>query len=178
MKNVPNLLSAFRICLVPVLVLAYFMETSSVKILAVGVYAIASITDVLDGIIARKYGCITNLGKILDPIGDKMMCIAVLGCLAVDKLIPVWIVVVVIVKEIVLVCGGAFVRKRSQGFVQPSNFLGKAATVTFFIVCVGLMLFSNYLAGLPAEILISIALLLTLAAFVGYAIRFMRIVKN
>ena len=146
--------------------------------MAVGVYAIASITDVLDGIIARKYGCITNLGKILDPIGDKMMCIAVLVCLAIDKLIPVWVVIVVFAKEIILVCGGAFIRKRSKGFVQPSNFLGKAATVTFFIVCVGLMLFSDYLAGKPADILISLAVVLTLAAFVGYAAKFVRIVKS
>ena len=104
--------------------------------------------------------------------------LAVLVCLTVDRLIPVWAVVIVIVKEVALVCGGALARKNSQGFVQPSNVLGKAATVTFFIVGGGLMLFSDKLAGTPANILISIALALTLAAFVGYAVKYAHIVKK
>jgi CDP-diacylglycerol--glycerol-3-phosphate 3-phosphatidyltransferase len=156
----------------------YFAQISGAKYLAVGIYALASITDVLDGIIARRCNCITNLGKILDPIGDKMMCIAVLVCLTVDRLIPVWVVIVVCAKEVMLICGGALARNRSAGFVQPSNFLGKAATAAFFIVCVGLMVFGDYLAGTPANILISLAVLLTLTAFAGYAVKFVRILKK
>ena len=90
-KNVPNILSAFRIALVPVFVAAYFLDGGKVKVFAAAVYALATLTDFLDGFIARKYNLITNLGRVLDPIGDKLMTLAVVSCITIDRIIrPVY----------------------------------------------------------------------------------------
>ena len=67
------------------------MKAAAFKVAAAAVYAVASFTDFLDGFIARKYGLISNMGKILDPVGDKLMTLAVLTCITVDGVIPVWL---------------------------------------------------------------------------------------
>ncbi|MBR2181146.1 MAG: CDP-alcohol phosphatidyltransferase family protein, partial [Oscillospiraceae bacterium] len=90
--NIPNLLSIFRMCLVPVFVVVFFSDSPHAYAYAAGVYALAGITDVLDGIIARKFNLITKLGKILDPLADKMMTITVFVCISIAGLIPWWII--------------------------------------------------------------------------------------
>lgn len=177
MKNVPNILSTIRICLVPVFVITYFYESGSVKIYAAVVYALASFTDFLDGYIARKYCLISDLGKILDPLGDKLMTVAVLVCITVDQVIPIWAVVVAITKELLMLLGGAIIRKREGGEIPSSNIIGKTSTVVFFVVCVTLML----VKGIPdkvATLMISTAIILMLMALVSYIRTFIHIMKK
>jgi CDP-diacylglycerol--glycerol-3-phosphate 3-phosphatidyltransferase len=176
-KNVPNILSSVRICLVPVFVFAYFYEFSSVKIAAAAIYAVASATDFLDGYIARKYGLISNLGKILDPVGDKLMTLAVLACITVDKVIPVWAVLIAVFKEALMLIGGAVVRKREGGAIPSSNIIGKTSTVVFFVVCVTLMLFRKIPENI-ATIMISFTIALMLIALVSYLLTFIRVMKR
>ena len=177
MKNVPNILSSIRICLVPVFVLAYFCESGSVKIAAAAVYAVASVTDFLDGFIARKYSLISNLGKILDPVGDKLMTLAVLTCITVDEVIPVWAVLVAVFKEALMLIGSAVIRKREGGAIPSSNIIGKTSTVVFFVVCVTLMLFEQIPENI-ATIMISFALALMLIALASYLTTFIRVMKR
>jgi cardiolipin synthase len=176
-KNVPNILSSIRICLVPVFVAAYFCQTGSVKIYAAVVYALASATDFLDGFIARKYNLTSNLGKILDPMGDKLMTLTVLTCITIDGVIPIWAVAVVLVKELFMVAGGAVIQKKQGGMIPPANIFGKTSTVVFFIICVTLMLFR----GIPdtaATLMITAAIALMLLALVSYVTTFIRVVKK
>lgn len=177
MKNVPNILSSIRICLVPVFVVSYFSESStSMKIYAAIVYAIASFTDFLDGYIARKYNIMSNLGKILDPLGDKLMTLAVLTCITIDHVIPVWAVLAAVCKEMLMLIGGAIIRKKEGGEIPPSNIIGKTSTVVFFVVCVTLMLF--HIPDNIATLMISIAIVLMLAALVSYLNTFIRVMKR
>ncbi|SHI22795.1 CDP-diacylglycerol--glycerol-3-phosphate 3-phosphatidyltransferase [Sporobacter termitidis DSM 10068] len=176
MKNVPNILSSIRICLVPVFVAAYFCDPSSIKIYAAVVYAAASFTDFLDGYIARKYNLISNLGKLLDPLGDKLMTLAVLTCITIDNVIPVWAVLVAVCKEVLMVVGGALVRKKEGGEIPPSNIIGKTSTVVFFVVCVTLMLFN--IPDNIATIMISVAIVLMLVALASYINTFIRVMKT
>ena len=97
--NIPNMLSVIRICLVPVFILVYFGDSPNSNIGAAIVYAIASLTDILDGRIARKYNITSNLGRILDPLGDKLMTMAVIVCITIDRVIPFWAVTVFLIKE-------------------------------------------------------------------------------
>ena len=166
MKTAPNIISLFRICLAPIFAIAYLSDEGEVKYWAISVYFVATVSDFLDGYIARKFDASSTLGKILDPLGDKLMTITVMLCIALDALIPPWAVIVAAAKEILMAGAGFLVLKKSDE-IPPSNIVGKASTVVFFIVCVALMLFSE-IPRRVATFLISMAILLAIFAFMSY----------
>ena len=174
--NLPNWLSLFRLALVPAFILVYFSDLSYANFIAVGIYALASLTDVLDGRIARKYNQTTKLGRILDPLGDKVMTFSVLLCITIDHIIPVWAVIIFVVKELLMTAGGFILMKKSSD-MPPSNYFGKCSTVVFFLVCVYLTLFPNT-PGAVATILISFAIVVSLAALISYFVRYVRMMRT
>ena len=97
LKYIPNILSAVRLMLVGVFVYTYFCTN---KYIALAIFFLAGATDVIDGILARRFNWITNLGKILDPIADKSMQITVLICMSIDTLLPWWLPAFFVIKEI------------------------------------------------------------------------------
>jgi CDP-diacylglycerol--glycerol-3-phosphate 3-phosphatidyltransferase len=174
---IPNLLSAFRICLVPVFIIVYFTETGAVKVYAISIYALAALTDFLDGFIARKLNLTTKLGKFLDPLGDKLMTVSVMTCLTVDGVIPVWAVTTAFTKELLMGIGGMVLHKKTQGDIPPSNILGKASTVAFCAVCLALMIFT----GIPksaAALMIAGAIALMLIALLSYILTFTSVLRS
>ena len=174
--NLPNWLSLFRLALVPVFVIVYFSDVSYANFLAVGIYGLASLTDVLDGRIARKYNQTTKLGRILDPLGDKVMTFSVLLCITIDRIIPIWAVIIFVIKELLMVTGGFILMKKSSD-MPPSNYFGKCSTVVFFLVCVYLTLFPKT-PGTVATILISVAIMVSLAALASYVVRYVRMMRG
>jgi Phosphatidylglycerophosphate synthase len=177
MLNTPNILSIFRLCLVPVFVMVYFSGIPNAGIFAVGVYVIAVITDFLDGHIARKYDMITNLGKVLDPLSDKMFTFAVLCCLMIDFKISFWFVGIFFIKECLMGIGGIFIHRYVKIEIPPSNIVGKAATVIFFLCCCAIIVFES-LSPEMADIMICVALVISCASLVTYFVTFVKIVKN
>ena len=173
--NLPNMLSLLRLCMVPLYVIVYFSGMKNAHLLALLVYALATFTDFLDGYLARKNNCITNLGKVLDPLGDKMLTTAVLVCLLIDGIIPGWIVLIIVAKEVLMGLGGLVIHRKAKVEIPPSNYIGKTATVLFFVVCAILMLFN--IDHTVAVALVSLAVAVSLAAFVSYLCRFIRIMK-
>jgi CDP-diacylglycerol--glycerol-3-phosphate 3-phosphatidyltransferase len=157
--------------------MTYFCETGGVKIYAAAVYAAASITDFLDGYIARKYCLISNLGKILDPLGDKLMTLAVLTCITLDNVIPIWVIIAAIIKELLMLIGGVIIRKREGGEIPSSNMIGKTSTVVFFVVCVTLMLFRKIPANV-STLMISAAVILMLIALISYIRTFISVIRK
>lgn len=132
--NVPNALSLLRIILVPVFAVLYLgAETTAEYLVSGGVLAFSGITDMLDGKIARKYNMITDLGKVLDPLADKLTQGTVCICLAVrnPELAP--ILVILIVKEVLVFTGGILIYKKHE-FVAAPNIFGKIYTAIFFVV--------------------------------------------
>ncbi len=174
--TIPNILSIFRICLVPVFVLVYFMGGDDRTIWAAVIYAVASVTDVLDGHIARKYDMTSSLGRILDPLGDKLMTAAVIVCITIDRVIPIWAVIAFVVKECMMGLGGMILYNKLED-MPPSNYFGKASTVVFFAVCVILMLFRQ-IPPQAAAIMIGVALGVMVLAFGTYLFRFIRLLKR
>jgi CDP-diacylglycerol---glycerol-3-phosphate 3-phosphatidyltransferase len=113
--NVPNALSAARIALVPVLIWVLFAETPyDGSALAATLFAIASITDVIDGHLARSKGLVTEVGKVLDPLADKLMVSSVLISLAVLGQMPAWAVVVILGREVAVSIVRSRASKRGQ----------------------------------------------------------------
>lgn len=128
LKNVPNILSIARLLMVPIFVLL-FLESFTAA--AVAVFVIAGATDVLDGYIARKYSCTSTLGKILDPLADKLLQLSAFVCLWVEDYISWWMPLIYFVKELATALGALFVFRKSKAVVK-SNVFGKLATVFVF----------------------------------------------
>ncbi len=136
---IPNLLTTARLALVPVF--AYLVLGASNLPLAAFVFILSGITDVVDGYIARRFHMISNFGKIYDPFVDKLMQITAVVCLALADIIPVWIIAVVLVKELtMIVIGGILYLKK---IVVSSNWYGKAATVVFYTIIFVLILWKS-----------------------------------
>lgn len=134
--TIPNMLTIFRMLLVPVFA---FLFLSDMKLQAILVFALAGITDVLDGWVARRFKMESDIGKLLDPLADKMMTLCVVGVLAYAGHLPSWIIIVFAVKEIVMIIGSSILYRKE--IIVQSNVFGKLATV-FFYAAVFILYFS------------------------------------
>ena len=138
LKNIPNALTIVRFLLIPLIV--YYILTGQ-YIAGFIVLTISGLTDVLDGCIARKFNFITNFGKLIDPLADKATQISVLASLTFKGIVPLWILLIVFIKEILMVAGASFLY--SKKLVVSSRWYGKLATVLFYIAIVA-SLFIEY----------------------------------
>ena len=125
--SIPNLLSLLRLVLVPVFAVVFFQPAPDAHRWAVLIYLTAFLTDVADGWIARHFNQITKLGRILDPLADKLMTFTVIICITADGIIPLWAVVVFFLKELTMAIGG-YLMYQKLGDVISSNWLGKTST--------------------------------------------------
>ncbi len=135
--NIPNTLTVIRLFLIPIFIYYYSIDQ---PMIALGIYFLAGITDVLDGYIARRFNMSTKLGTMLDPLADKLMLIAALGCLTYSNLIPEWVLYAVLLKEVALIIGAAIMYFGHINRVIPSNVFGKVATLVFYIAVATSML--------------------------------------
>jgi len=156
----------------------YFMDERDIKIYALIVFAVAGLSDFLDGFIARKFQAQSGLGKFLDPLGDKLMTFAVLICLTITINILLWALLVFFVKEVLMGIGGLIIYRKARIELPPSNYLGKASNIVFFLVCAALLIFGSTLSDNVVTILISIAICLALVALVNYIFSYFKIMKS
>ena len=138
--NLPNALTLIRIMLVPVLVVALLNETANGDLLAAVVFALASATDAMDGYLARTRNAITNFGKLMDPIADKLLIIAALVALVSLNRLAAWVAMVIIARELTVTV--TRMQATQHGLVIASNWWGKAKTITqvaaiFFLIAIG-----------------------------------------
>ena len=124
--TIPNVLTMLRLILIPVFVVLFF---SGLRKAALAVFVAASLTDMLDGYLARKLNQITDFGKLFDPLADKLMVLTAMVCQAIAGVFPWSAITIVACKELYMVLGGMFMLKR--GIVVYSNLIGKAAQVCF-----------------------------------------------
>lgn len=127
--TIPNILSFFRLCLIPVFVWCYGIKKNYAG--AVMILLVSGFTDILDGFIARRFHMVSNIGKALDPIADKLTQIAVLICLLADFPLMRILVILFILKEIFAAVTGILVIKRT-GKVYGAEWHGKLNTVTIY----------------------------------------------
>jgi len=137
--NVPNVLTLLRILLVPVLVVALLDETSHGDLLAAIVFALASLTDFVDGWVARSRNVVTTFGKLMDPVADKLLVIAALVSLVSLNRLQAWVAMVIITRELAVTM--TRMAATGQGVVIPANRYGKVKTVVqvamiFFLIAV------------------------------------------
>ncbi len=131
LKHIPNILTILRFIFIPIILHFIFIGN---YVLGIVFFTISGITDVLDGFIARKFNLISNFGKLMDPLADKLTQISVLATLVTVKIIPVWILVIVVFKEFIMVVGASFLY--GKDVVVYSKWYGKLATVLFYLAIV------------------------------------------
>ena len=158
-KNIPNILSVLRLLMAFAFAAIFIWGYPDYVPVAIVLFILSGVTDVLDGILARKFGWITNAGKILDPLADKLMQITAMVCLVWKGLLPWWILVFVMGKEVLMGIGSiVFFRRNRQ--IGVSRGYGKAYTVLFFAMVVALLVFSEWFHTHPwAETAVCIALI-------------------
>ncbi len=173
--NIPNMITIFRIILVPIYLRVFFSNLENRLLIAGLVFILAGISDVLDGHIARKHNLQTKIGTVLDPLADKLMTFAVLVSFAFSELLPYWIFIVLGVKEILMVLGGAVLYFSKINQVVPSNKYGKSATVLFYAATLSIVF------GFPIDVsrvLFLVTLVFNILALINYLKIYLDIVKS
>jgi len=166
-EKIPNYLTIVRILLVPVFLILFF--NVNIEIAGI-VFLIAGATDVIDGYIARKYNWVTDIGKLLDPLADKLMQISAIISLGIVERLPIWLIAFIFLKELGMIIGAAFILKRERVYVK-SDWYGKLSTVLLYID-VFLSIFMFGIVGKGAIWFLSALVLISMAfSLVMYAIQ-------
>ena len=139
--NLPNKLTLIRMFLAPIYLALMLIEFPCHYIVALAVFAVASLTDMLDGKIARKNNLITVFGKLLDPLADKMLPTAALLAFMREGWCSIWIVMIVLTREFAV--AGVRLIATAQGIVIPANYWGKAKTVSQMVFTIIIMLLAE-----------------------------------
>jgi CDP-diacylglycerol--glycerol-3-phosphate 3-phosphatidyltransferase len=168
--NLPNRLTMLRVIMIPFFV--FFMLMPSIpynNVIALVIFCLASITDALDGHIARSRNLISNFGKFMDPLADKLLvCSAMICFLGVaDNPMPVWVVIIIIAREFII--SGFRLIASDQGVVIAANYWGKSKTVSQMVMCIVLILnLNNPVMNVIEIVLIYVSLILTVISLVTY----------
>ena len=167
LKHVPNILTIIRFLLIPFII--FYIFTGN-YILAFVFFTISGITDIADGFIARKFNLISNFGKLMDPWADKLTQISTLASLVLTNIIPIWILIIVLLKEFIMIVGASFLY--GKDVVVYSRWYGKLATVLFYVAIVFSLLTKQFaLTGIWNQfdfILYCLALITTVFALIMY----------
>jgi len=143
-NRLPNYLSCFRILVVPGVVICLLVPGRLTCLLAAILFVLACITDFVDGILARRYGHITTLGKFLDPLADKLLVVSALIMLAGLGRVPAWMVVIIVARELLITGLRAVAIERSRT-VMSASWLGKYKVVFQMVAVTGLLLHYPFL---------------------------------
>ncbi len=187
--NLPNILTLTRIAAIPLMATLLMSPSQPAGFWAAAVFSMASVTDWLDGYLARRMGIVTIFGKFLDPIADKLIVMAALIMILPYGRIPAWMVLVILGREIIIT--GLRGIASSEGIVIQASDLGKYKTIFQIVAIIGLLLHYDYnwLFGIEQQLLhvnmhnvgmffLWIATLLTVWSGVDYLVRFIRIIAR
>ena len=163
--NLPNKLTILRVCMIPFFVCFMLIEGSWNKWIALAFFVVASLTDLLDGYLARKYNLITNFGKFMDPLADKLLVCSALICFVDLHKIPTWIVIVIIAREFLI--SGFRLIASDNGIVLAAGIWGKWKT-TFQMIMIIMLIADIPGLELLEQILIYISLALTIISLIDY----------
>lgn len=174
--NLPNKLTMFRVILIPFFIVFLLVPiTPYDKWIALAIFIIASLTDLLDGKIARKYNLVTNFGKFMDPLADKLLVCSALICLIELHKIPAWMVIIIIAREFII--SGFRLVASDNGVVIAASYWGKFKT-TFQMVAVCLLIADIPALHLLTQIVVWIAVILTVVSLADYVIKNKDVMKE
>lgn len=171
--NLPNKLTMLRVCMIPFFI--FFLLDTKIphgNYIACGIFILASLTDWFDGYLARKHNLVTNFGKFMDPLADKLLVSSALICfLAVDSIhMPAWVVIVIISREFII--SGFRLVASDNGVVIAASYWGKFKTASQMVMSILLMLQINLtFFRVATKVFIYISVILTIVSLVDYIIK-------
>jgi CDP-diacylglycerol--glycerol-3-phosphate 3-phosphatidyltransferase len=187
--NLPNMLTFARIACIPILVLTLLKDTPAMSMIATLIFSLASITDWLDGYLARRLDLVTVMGKFLDPLADKLIVMAALIMMIPLGRVPAWAVFLLIAREVIVT--GLRSVASSEGIVIAASNLGKYKTIFQMVAIIGLLLHYNYcwFFGMDFPLLCAdfhnvgifffyVSLVLTLWSGMDYLVKFFRVLEG
>ncbi len=167
--NLPNKLTIFRVILIPFFVIFLLLDATNqtYRYIADAIFIIASLTDMLDGKIARKYNLVTNFGKFMDPLADKLLVSAAMICLIATGQLAAWIVIIIISREFII--SGFRLVASDNGIVIAASYWGKFKTVFQMLMIIVLIANINLpFFAVLGTILTYVALILTIVSLIDY----------
>ncbi|MDF2609321.1 MAG: CDP-diacylglycerol--glycerol-3-phosphate 3-phosphatidyltransferase [Lachnospiraceae bacterium] len=178
--NLPNKITIIRICMIPLFLILYLELIPGIpysNYIAGIVFILASLTDALDGHIARKHNLITNFGKFMDPLADKLLVSAALICFVEYKLIPAWIIIIIISREFII--SGFRLVASDNGVVIAASYWGKFKTTAQMIMSI-LLIFNiqNDVFNIFEQIFIYLSLILTVISLGDYLYKNKNVLKE
>ena len=173
--NLPNSLSISRIFLTPVLVVILLTRVEGKEIYGAAIFVLAALTDFFDGYFARKRNQVTTVGKLLDPIADKLLVTSAFISLVELGLAPAWMVVIIVGREFAV--SGIRSIAASRGYLMPANWLGKTKMVVQILTIVVLIVADTYKEpwGRPGRLLLWITVAVSLISAANYLFQFVRL---
>ena len=167
--NLPNKLTVLRVIMIPFFV--FFLlwqggENRTFRLIALALFIIASLTDLLDGKIARKYNLVTNFGKFMDPLADKLLVCSALICLIELGELPAWMVLIIISREFII--SGFRLVASDSGIVIAASYWGKFKTVFQMVMVIVMIMDLGPSFAVVETILIYVALILTVISLIDY----------
>ena len=176
--NLPNKLTILRVIMIPFFVAFLMLENganTTYRYIAAALFIIASLTDLLDGKIARKYNLVTNFGKFMDPLADKLLVCSALICMIELGQLPAWMVIIIISREFII--SGFRLVASGNGVVIAASYWGKFKT-TFQMIGVVLLILNIPALSMVTDIVIWIAVALTVISLVDYIVKNAGVLKE
>ena len=166
--NLPNKLTVLRVLMIPFFVVFMLMNIvpGMDKWIALAIFVVASLTDLLDGKIARKYNLVTNFGKFMDPLADKLLVSSAMICLVEMGRLPAWIVIIIISREFII--SGFRLVASDSGIVIAASYWGKFKTVLQMVMIIVMIMDLGPSFAMLETILIYVALILTVVSLIDY----------
>ena len=166
--NLPNKLTVLRVLMIPFFVVFMLMNIvpGMDKWIALAIFVVASLTDLLDGKIARKYNLVTNFGKFMDPLADKLLVSSAMICLVEIGRLPAWIVIIIISREFII--SGFRLVASDSGIVIAASYWGKFKTVFQMVMIIVMIMDLGPSFAMLETILIYVALILTVVSLIDY----------
>ena len=166
--NLPNKLTVLRVLMIPFFVVFMLMDIvpGMDKWIALAIFVVVSLTDLLDGKIARKYNLVTNFGKFMDPLADKLLVSSAMICLVEMGRLPAWIVIIIISREFII--SGFRLVASDSGIVIAASYWGKFKTVLQMVMIIVMIMDFGPSFAMLETILIYVALILTVVSLVDY----------
>ena len=175
--NLPNKLTILRTILIPFFLIFIYTDFwgKGNAYIAVAIFIIASLTDLLDGKIARKYNLVTNFGKFMDPLADKLLVCSAMICLIQTGQLAAWIVVIIIAREFII--SGFRLIAADNGIVIAASWWGKAKTISQMIMIILLVADFGGVFDMIGQVMIYLALVLTVVSLVDYIAKNKQVLK-
>jgi CDP-diacylglycerol--glycerol-3-phosphate 3-phosphatidyltransferase len=171
MMNLPNKITLFRVAMIPVFLV--FMLISQIpygRYIAATIFIIAALSDLLDGYIARKNNLVTNFGKFMDPLADKLLVSSALICFVELKLVSAWIVVIIIAREFII--SGFRLIASDNGVVIAASWWGKLKTNVQMVMSVMLIINLDFaIINFLEQIAVYLSVILTIISLIDYMIK-------